>query len=154
MVGDRVTLMRPFVLVVVHRAERERDRDRASGTAQLAWRSMRRRSRSDVPPHVPCLSPFASAYARHAARTGHLAQTLRPSVRAAPSSPKNQSLRFPRHAARSNHAGRPASMRLISRERSRGPQRDEGGPADRRFAGLLQLLERPGQPRLGLLDDR
>src|SRR5690242_18968714 len=58
---------------------------------------MRRRSRSDAPPHTPCSMRFSSAYSRHSARTGQVLQTTCAASTPSPSEGKKSAGFTPRH---------------------------------------------------------
>ena len=69
------------------------------------WRRMRRRSRSEHPPHTPWSMRNSSAYSRHSPFTGQSAQTRRARSTPTPSDGKNAPGAASRQRARSIHAG-------------------------------------------------
>jgi hypothetical protein len=69
------------------------------GWERLRRRSMRRRSRSEVPPQTPLLMSFASANSRHCTRTGHSPHTGRAAWTPSPSGGKKRLGLKPRHRA-------------------------------------------------------
>ena len=66
-------------------------------------RRMRRRSRSDAPPHTPCSIRYRSAYSRHGSFTGHVAHTRRAWSTPTPSEGKKNDGSRSRHYPSSIH---------------------------------------------------
>src|SRR5207302_7788899 len=64
---------------------------------------MRRRSRSEVPPHTPWSMPLRRAYSRQGPLTGHSAHTRRATSTPTPSLGKNREGGSVRHLALSIH---------------------------------------------------
>jgi hypothetical protein len=88
------------------RAKRLTGARRQPGTAPALRRRrrIRRRSRSEAPPHTPCSIRFTSAYSRHSSRTRHPWQMRCAASTPSPFEGKNSRVSAPRQCARSIHA--------------------------------------------------
>jgi hypothetical protein len=85
-----------------------KDRRRAGQIVRAPWRRrawrIRRRSRSERPPHTPWSMLFSSAYSRHCCWAGHVAQIFCARITPTPSLGKKMSGLTSRHFPLSIHA--------------------------------------------------